>query len=442
MVLDLCGRAGFESVVLNRQSDDPHHQALRRNSSYRIVYNGDPSDSRTIEVSLYYYESDADRRAMEFIAAPSVALLTTSVTPDGLPAVAPLIARAVEMRQANTALPLWVIACENLPLNSQKLAEHVGIHLSPATRDAYLRTHVFFSNTVVDRVCTGIAEAAGFVEVEAESYSEWIIEPPPIELAAVRRLSQVPDVKVVRNRAEFEAYETRKYWCLNGVHLAGAAYAYNYDSSIDLFADALMNRDILAKVQALQEDLGFAFRCYSERTGVISLFPEEEVRQYNDMLLLRFLQNRKERVARLLKHEEKIEKTIRDFVESIVEPGIGDIIDSIDKALGEAKEWKEDSGRMLYEDLKRLLRDKLRSILRDKLEKNLRLLDVHQFLDRVAERLLGPQREILSYLERRGESCPRLELDDALQTILMATHKYTRKAYERAIASLREAIAK
>src|SRR3989442_16033692 len=84
MVLDICRRAGFQSALLHRLSDKAHHPTLRRHSRYTIIYEDTPSAVETVSLPIHYYENETDPRALELLAEPSVVLITTSVTPNGL----------------------------------------------------------------------------------------------------------------------------------------------------------------------------------------------------------------------------------------------------------------------------------------------------------------------------------------------------------------------
>src|SRR5207253_1347875 len=99
----------------------------------------------------------------------------------------------------------------------------------------------------VDRVCPGVTVVNHVVESSVERYHEWIVEQPTVELEALNMLSSANVVVPASSRAEFELYEMRKYWCLNGAHIAAAAYSYNYDDSIVLLSDALTKPDVFAK---------------------------------------------------------------------------------------------------------------------------------------------------------------------------------------------------
>src|ERR1700694_972410 len=100
MVVDLCTRAGLESVILSRDSERDHHRILKKEQSYSIVFEN-PSSTRTIHVPVHYYRGDTDESAVRLLAARDVALVTTSVKRDNLPAIAPLLASAIARRSAD-----------------------------------------------------------------------------------------------------------------------------------------------------------------------------------------------------------------------------------------------------------------------------------------------------------------------------------------------------
>src|SRR3989442_8453916 len=374
MVVDICSRAGFDSVVLNRASTgSSHHEALRRNSSYWISFDGDSEKAQLRSPAFYYFEHESDEHALGLLAAPSVVLVTTSVRPDGLRAVAPLIARALDLRRQQGCGPICVLACENLRLNSMELRQYVEAQSADESFKSYVNSYVVFCNTIVDRVCGDIVFRDDFAEVPAESHFEWIIEGPDADIEAIRRLSELDGVTVVRNRTVFDCFETRKYWCLNGLHLASAAFAYCTDRHCVLLSKALENQNVLEKVRALQDELGYAFRLYAERMGVMAFFPEEEVKRYGRTVLTRFQNNTKDRVARLLKHEDQAESKVRDFISSLIDLEIKDVLDLINSIQAGVQSVGQDKEE-LEKELRRILRAELTSILRRKLQNTLRLL--------------------------------------------------------------------
>jgi hypothetical protein len=107
---------------------------------------------------------------------------------------------------------------------------------------------------------------------------------------------------VAETGAEFKAYEVQKYWCMNGLHLAAAAYIYNY-GSVRTFADAFTIPPMFQKLQALQRELETAFLLYVKRMGLQNRFLRRAVRQYSDSVLHRLQRNKTDTVGRILKQE-------------------------------------------------------------------------------------------------------------------------------------------
>jgi mannitol-1-phosphate/altronate dehydrogenase len=414
MVVDLCHRAGFRTLVMNRKSGAEHHHPLGSRGAFRVVYDN-AAHQELKKVTAHFYDSALETEAIELIANSSVRLLTTSVRPDGLRDVAPLIAEALARRvQNHVGTPLCILACENLRDNSAQLSDHVKAHFQKITSKP-LGGSAVFCNTIVDRICAGIAVVGGLLEVSVEEFSEWIIEHPGRSIDALDTLSGLDGVTLTRSNEEFQAFETRKYWCLNGVQLAAAAYSYHYDPGLVLLSEALENQNILGKVRALQDEVGYAFRLYAGNLGVSASFPEEEVVRYSDSVLRRFRRNKTDRVSRLLKHQEDAESRLRQFIQSIVEAAAATV---------ESQAGGEKAGSII------------RQTLRQNLLKTLSLMDIHEFLNRFVERVVGPWKEILNSDKEDGlqfkEEFPRegLQLDDALETILVATQRYTQRVYE------------
>lgn len=392
MVLDVCQQAGFKSIALHRATEKAYHQTLRSKKFYKIIYDNNLASPRTINANFHYYQSFDHSQAVNLLAEPSVLLITTSVTADGLRDIAPLLARALEIRKANNAGPVCVIACENLRQNSQRLRNYVQTHVAPETGDTYFRDSMIFCDTVVDRVCAEVTDNPECPQLAVESFWEWIVQEPSIPLEALDKLGQLSNFKRARNSAEFETLETRKYWCFNGAHLAAAAYAYNYASEtnqpISRLSDALEKNEVVRKLKAVQEELAFALRCFARTKGVIDAFPADELREYNERIFLRMQLNKEDRFAQILKHAEGEVKSMRDA---------------------------------------------------------LRMLDLHEFLDRVVGRIVGPQTEIVRLYDQLLQTtrdlwpayelattakCPRLQLDETLQEIVVATERYSAKAHE------------
>jgi len=323
MVVDICHRcAGLSTTVVSRNSGREYHQGMREQGNYSIIFDDDPASATRLAPPIRWYESNDDPQISTLLASPSVTLVTTSVRKENLREASSLIAHAIEKRVANNvAGHLCVIACENLPQNSTELCKVVTAQLTPQAR-TYSRGHVLFCNTLVDRVCAKVRYQSGRTEVPVESFHHWVVEKPEVDIEPIVRLAAMGLITIADPGAEFKAYEVQKYWCMNGLHLAAAAYIYNY-GSVRHFADALTIDPLFKKVLALQRELESAFRLYVKRVGLQSRFPNRSVRQYSDSVFYRLRRNRTDTVGRILKQEEEAPESViqvLDRIERLVEP--------------------------------------------------------------------------------------------------------------------------
>jgi mannitol-1-phosphate/altronate dehydrogenase len=302
MVVEVCHRAGLSSAVLNRISRKKYHESLQQNQSYEVVFDDTPDKRIELAPRFYCYENGNEPEVLRLLAHPNLELITTSVTQDGLKGVAPLLARTLQDRAKAGCGNICIMACENLPQNSTKLKQYVEAAL-PAKRK-HLLAEVFFCDTLVDRVCALISCPRGIVEVPAESFHSWIVNAPPSPVSALDLLKENHLIRIA-GELEFKAHETQKYWCLNGIHLATAAYAYNHEKSLLHFHDALAVPSIAQKIQALQQELGLAFLLYINNSGVKEYFSEKMISDYNDQVFYRLQTNRTDTIGRVLKQQSE-----------------------------------------------------------------------------------------------------------------------------------------
>jgi mannitol-1-phosphate 5-dehydrogenase len=105
----------------------------------------------------------------------SADLITTSIGPNALKNIAPLIAEGVIARErSGNRKPCDIIACENMIGGSEFLKEEVSKILKEETKD-YLNEYIGFPNAAVDRIIPNQKhEDPLFVSVEP--FNEWIID--------------------------------------------------------------------------------------------------------------------------------------------------------------------------------------------------------------------------------------------------------------------------
>ena len=322
MVLEICGRAGFETIVLNRRSSKDHHRLLKERGRYSVVFDGSAKTRITISPSIYYFESPEDAAALDFLANPSVELITITVKKDNLQDISPLLQSALQMRRDRGVTgSLCILACENFQHNSSELKKRIEPLINKKDRKDVLKG-VYFCNTLVDRVCGTISCRSGDVEIPVEKFHCWVVDDPGVKIQVLEQLSAEGLIRLA-NDLEFNCLEVQKYWCMNGAHLAAAAYAFNYDPNLRHFHSALEVRSIRQKIEALQEELGLAFFLYAARKGLREKFSERIVVQYNRKVFVRLEKNRTDTIARVLKQEGAVESGVVEVInrmERLLEP--------------------------------------------------------------------------------------------------------------------------
>lgn len=302
MIVEVCRKAGFETAVLNRHSSKEHHELLGRLGNYHVIFDGNPKTRITLRPQFHYYKNDDDSLALDLLASPSVKLITTAVKKDNLSKIAPLLFYALNKRMlGGSSGPLCILACENHPNNSVELRKHIEQLTKREDRKRLLRG-VYFCNTLVDRVCATISCRNDEVEVHTESFHSWVVTDHGTGVPVLDLLSKRGLIRLV-SELEFNGHEVQKYWCMNGVHLAAAAYAYNYDPNLMHFHNALAVHAIREKVEVLQQELILAFLLYVSRKGLQDYFPFRKAIQFNKNVLRRLDKNRTDTIARVLKQQ-------------------------------------------------------------------------------------------------------------------------------------------
>jgi fructuronate reductase len=188
----------------------------------------------------------------ERLASPETKLVTLTVTEKGyLPGAAAI--RVIADGLAKRREPLTVLSCDNLPRNGERLARAV-IEASDPGRAGWIRDHVAFPQTMVDRIVPATEEAdiealagrIGLIDramVKAEPYCQWVIED------CFR--GERPDFAAagVQIAADIGPWEDAKLRLLNGAHsaiaylggLAGVEFVHRFvaDRAGRRFVEAL-----------------------------------------------------------------------------------------------------------------------------------------------------------------------------------------------------------
>jgi mannitol-1-phosphate 5-dehydrogenase len=206
---------GFIGWLLNKQGvqvtfvdvDETVVQAIKQRQSYDVEILSDP---RVIEhVDGVNALSSRTQEAAVIAAIQQADLITTSVGVSILPLIAPLLAKALEVRTSNK--PLHVIACENALSASSLLQKEVETHLKQPLEQ------VAFVNTAVDRIVP-LQQHVDPLFVQVEPFFEWVIETK--NMLTTLALTDVHFVE------ELQPYIERKLFTVNTGHCATAYYGH------------------------------------------------------------------------------------------------------------------------------------------------------------------------------------------------------------------------
>ncbi|WP_291056866.1 mannitol-1-phosphate 5-dehydrogenase [Herbiconiux sp.] len=228
--------AGYEVVFadVNAELID----ALAASTSYQVHAVGEGASTTTVTgYRALNSGSDEDAVVAEIASAE---IVTTAVGPNILKFVAPVIARALEARDAALP-PLQVMACENAINATDVLKGEIVGRLgeaSPALAKAV------FANTAVDRIVPGQAPDAG-LDVTVEVFFEWAIEEGPFG-------GSTPDIPLAHFVPDLAPFIERKLFTVNTGH-ATVAY-HGWVEGASTLAEALAIPEVFAEVKAVLQE--------------------------------------------------------------------------------------------------------------------------------------------------------------------------------------------
>jgi tagaturonate reductase len=205
------------SQAFNPYDNYSHYLKLGENPELKFIF------SNTTEAGIFFDPEDnnMDRPAISF--------------PGKLTA---LLYQRCKYFNADPAKALYIIPCELIDKNGQKLRETVlqyARHWNlPESFTQWITTHTVFCNTLVDRIVPGfpkenireIQQELGYEDklvVKAEPFHLWVIEAPESVKAAFPSAQTDLQVKFA---SDLSPYRTRKVRILNGAHTALVPMAY------------------------------------------------------------------------------------------------------------------------------------------------------------------------------------------------------------------------
>jgi len=219
-------------------------------------------------------------------ALNEVELAATAVGARALPAIAPILARAIAQRaDKEIELPLNVITCENLKNADAVLRAAVQEGLEPRYYP-FLEERVGFVKAVIGRMVPPIPP-----EVRRQDPTLMITEPYRGELLISREefVGPIPEVIGLRAEPHIEAWVARKLYLHNAGHamLAYLGYlkglTYGYEALHDPDVRPLFDRALDESARALIAEFGFQES--DLRTYVADLIPRLDNRALGDTIL-------------------------------------------------------------------------------------------------------------------------------------------------------------
>jgi len=225
-------KAGYEIVFADVAAE--LIDSLAATDSYQVHEVGE--HPRTWTVDNFRALNSAQHEAAVIDEISTADMVTTAVGPNILKFVAPLIAKAINLRSAELA-PLQVLACENALYATNTLLAEVKVGVDAET----LAARALFANTAVDRIVPAQDAAAG-LDVTVEDFFEWAIESSPFGDA----LPEIADVHFVD---DLEPYIERKLFTVNTGHATLAYHGHTHGA--ETLAAAMAIPEVAAEVDAV-----------------------------------------------------------------------------------------------------------------------------------------------------------------------------------------------
>lgn len=230
--------AGYEVVFADVNAE--LIQALAEATDYRVHEVGANNATWTVDNFRALNSATQEQSVIAEIATADI--VTTAVGPNILRFVAPVIARALDQRDASLA-PLTVMACENAINATDVLKSEIVASLSSDAL-ASLDSLAVFANTAVDRIVPN-QEPGNGLDVTVEDFFEWAIERKPFG-------ASVPTIGEAHFVDDLAPYIERKLFTVNTGH-ATTAY-FGYLNSASTLAEAIAIPAVFEQVKAVLEE--------------------------------------------------------------------------------------------------------------------------------------------------------------------------------------------
>ena len=308
--LGLVGEFSFDlnlpTTFINRDNGQLYQSILKENKQYYLNTEGDSKRIGPVTFHTYLEDNLDAPESQSALSSISLAeLITVSIGSNNLNNIVPVLLKGIEKRLSideTKNIPILLMAFENLQSNSEVLKKLILKSAKSSQIKNFIESNLISCNTLIDRICTDIKEntpAVGEFCCPVEKYNEIIINKSSDDLsfkAVFDILKNHDSIKLVSND-EFELYEKRKYWLVNGIHLAIAVYALS--KNILLINQAIMDDNIRGDIKAVQGDFSIALEALSKQKRISAGFTKDELDEFNLNVIKRFGKKQDE-VTRIL----------------------------------------------------------------------------------------------------------------------------------------------
>lgn len=260
--------SGYQIVFMDAVQD--LIDEINREKEYRVIILGEEDNNRMVR-GVRAVSSLGEEAPREILDA---SVVTTAVGPNVIPKLAPMLAKAVQLRMKNNVTaPLDIIACENMDGASTKLYNSVVPLLSEEERK-YLDQYVGFPDAEVSRIVVPI-HAEKKLTVKVEKYMEWAIDSTKVkgDLSDVNGLNITPHV---------DAYVKRKIYTLTGHAILGYM---GFQKGLNYIWQAASDEEIFTAAYRALYECGQAWSHQYQ-------LPLEEFMEYSSYMLVRFADQR------------------------------------------------------------------------------------------------------------------------------------------------------
>ncbi len=261
LVFPLFADRACDPIIFQRQADpenqNPIYENIRLNNKY-LTYDG-TTTTEIAAASLQYFDEMAPQGMSNTIEALAEADIVTVCTPTLPENLSQTLAKVNALRSKPAAFLVFA--------NGEKMSSRA---LRKAETALKSQLDMFVACDVVsDRICPAIDMSGEISRVIVEPYMDVTIHADNVAHdLLVDVLGGQAGVRVTKRAQEFEFFERRKYWLLNGTHYALASRIRTEKINQSLQATLLNDAAALEAIESMQSEIIDAMGLYCRSKGL------------------------------------------------------------------------------------------------------------------------------------------------------------------------------